>query len=174
MEKNTLVFVPDSSNDTSVFKNFLDAGFDYQWQMDSEGNFYFPVPSSMTLDELQDIIEGSLNVSLQGHWTGVACESPEEILMDFGNISSDMDQYGVYFIPGQISRHEEMSDDEDDEEGLQSKQIQREENMTLRIMHSTPDMVRLLRKTLTEDISESHKREVESLLKSMNLPVEEI
>jgi len=171
MEKNTVVFIPDSEEAGRLFKGHLGFACKYHHQ-EYGGNFYF----SMTIDDDLDIISKHLQdniINKQYYITGkivqLYCESPEEILMDFGNFSSDMEQYGVYFIPGQVSRHEEYNDDE---EGIQNAQSTREENMTLRILHDIPNAIQLLRKTLTENISENHKKEIENLLKGMGLQVE--
>ena len=171
MEKNTIVFVPESEQIGLIFEHFMDNVCDYPYHR-HHNNFYFNVPNNMELDEFNSYLDGLLKHQddIKGDWTAVMCESPEEILMDFGNFSADMDQYGVYFIPGQISRHEEYHDD--DENDLQGEQVQREENMTLRILHDVPDAIQLLRKTLTEDISENHKKDFENLLKGMGLQVE--
>jgi hypothetical protein len=172
MEKNTVVFIPDSSEIGGIFEKHMDDVCDYPFIRDfSSGYFYFPVPPTMDVDELTDLLEACLKHQddIKGDWSSVVCESPEDILSDFGNFSADMDQYGVYFIPGQISRHEEY---QDSEEGLQSDQVKREENMTIRILHDVPDCIRLLRETLKEDISETHKHNIEKLLLGMNLHVE--
>jgi hypothetical protein len=174
MENNTVVFIPDTSEIGNIFEKHMDAVCDYPYQRDrSSGLFYFPVPPSMDIDELTDLLEACLKHQddIKGDWSSVICESPEDILSDFPNFSADMDQYGVYFIPGQISRHEEYNDLEGENE-LQSAQVSREENMTLRILHDIPDCIRLLRETLQEDISETHKHNIEKLLLSMNLNVE--
>ena len=171
MEKNTVVFIPDSSQIADLFEKHMKDVCDYPFQS-FQGNFYFRVPASMDIDELTEVLEALLKHQddIKGDWTAVECDSPESILMDFENVSADMEQFGVYFIPGQISRHEEFSNSEDD---LQPMQVQREENMTLRLIHSLPEAVSLLRKTIQAGVPNKLYEDIVQFFSDANLPLEE-
>lgn len=176
MEKNTVVFIPESEQAGLLFEKHMDMNCDYPYQR-HKNNFFFPLPETMELDEFTGLLDGLLkhHDDIAGTWTAVACQSPESILREFDSFSADMQQYGNYYLPEQIERHEEYADvdtDEEDETGIQNDQITREENMTIAILHRIPDAVELLRKTLLQDISDEHKKEIENLLLGMKLSVE--
>jgi hypothetical protein len=172
MEKNTVVFVPERESETR-FGAIMADGCDYPYQLHL-GKFYFPCPPSMDIDEFTDLLDGLLkeHKGIEGAWHSVSCDSPEEILMDLENTEADNDQTGTYYIPGQIQRHNDYLEHDDDDD-LQKEQMGREESMTLAFIHGSAESVRLLRKILNEDISETLSIEIQAHLKRMNLTTEE-